>query len=1045
MAINSDIRDQAYQFFIEEAPELLQVIEANLLTLVQDKSTGKVHNLMRAAHSLKGGAASVELEGIATLAHRLETIFKALYNETLEIDLDLESQLLQAYDCLRLPLIEQITKNEFDAPQALALAEPIFALIEDRLGDALNQSENYIPSSAELGIDLNLYIFEIDVQEGLEHLARVIASPQEYEVAAELQAQVEVFAGFAEILDQPAFTAIAQTALTALNTHHHSALKIAQLALNDFQAVREVVLSGIKNPPLLGQYPSIGLRELATVSFTPIEQLSEVDEQDLPSLEDIFGNTVISVDSDSEVDEQDLPSLEDIFGSTVISVDSDSDLPLSPQEFASENSDFIAVFADSITKPQTLAEAVGEIEQVFEQLPSVNELVIENSASSLPKTNLVATPPLLNNSATNLTDLPDHNQDEAATISNFSVRVDSERLGRMNNLVGELAINRNGLSLQNEQLQSAVRELLNRFVRVQDGVEQLQTLSNQMLAGSSNHGFSEVQHSKNQQPVDNSQFDSLELDRYGVLPSRLQGILEEMMQLEESVEDILLFATASDRTLVHQRKMLTQLRDELIWARMLPISEVLQRFPRILRNLSATYHKPVNLKLSGTRVLVDKAILEKLYDPLLHLLRNAFDHGIESSDLRRQKGKPEQGKIEIRAYHQGSQTILEITDDGGGLNLELIRIQALERGLVSAEQLADISNNQLSDLIFKPGFSTASQVSELSGRGVGLDVVRLQLQSLKGTVSVNSSPSVGTTFTLRLPLTLTIAKLLVCFAGSTALAIPSDSIEEIIIPKSHQLKQSGKQRFLLWREQLVPTYRLADFLSYTCPLRAASTSQALTAIPTPKDWELPLLILRQSQQYFALEVERLVTEKELTIKPFGSAIAPPRFTYGCTTLGDGRLIPVIDAAMLLESLVDSTIPSSPAVATTQFTDNWLKTPTVLVVDDAVALRRTLALSLERAGYRVLQAPDGREAIAQLKQSTVELVICDVEMPNMNGFEFLGARRQEAELSGIPVVMLTSRSNDKHRWLAMQLGATDYFTKPYLEREFLKAIKDIINS
>ena len=330
------------------------------------------------------------------------------------------------------------------------------------------------------------------------------------------------------------------------------------------------------------------------------------------------------------------------------------------------------------------------------------------------------------------------------------------------------------------------------------------------------------------------------------------------------------------------------------------------------------------------------------------------------------------------------------------------------------------------------------------GRGVGLDVVRLQLHSLKGTVCVNSSPGIGTTFTLRLPLTLTIAKLLVCFAGSTALAIPSDSIEEIIVPKAEQTKQSGRQRFVVWREQLIPTYRLADFLSYNCPLRAVSTSQALIAIPTPKNWELPILVIRQGQQYFALEVERLVTEQELTIKPFGGAIAPPPFTYGCTTLADGLLIPVIDAAMLLESLEHSTVQSSSGVTTTGVTESWLKTPTVLVVDDAVALRRTLALSLERAGYQVLQAPDGQEAIAQLKQSSVDLVICDVEMPNMNGFEFLGARRQEPELAHIPVVMLTSRSNDKHRWLAMQLGATDYFTKPYLEREFLKAVKDILN-
>ena len=243
MAINSDIRDSAYQFFIEEAPELLQSIEAGLLTLRHERNTAKVHNIMRSAHSLKGGAASVELEAIKTVAHRLENIFKALYNETIEIDTDLESQLLQAYDCLRLPLMEQIATGSFDAEEALALAEPIFAQIEERLGDALTQADNYIPSSSELGVDMALSIFEVDVQEGLEHLAHVVAHPSDYEVAGELRAQAEVFAGFAELLNQPGFGAIAKTTLAALDARPNRTLVIAQLALTDFQIGRQAVLA----------------------------------------------------------------------------------------------------------------------------------------------------------------------------------------------------------------------------------------------------------------------------------------------------------------------------------------------------------------------------------------------------------------------------------------------------------------------------------------------------------------------------------------------------------------------------------------------------------------------------------------------------------------------------------------------------------------------------------------------------------------------------------------------------------------------------------
>ncbi len=329
------------------------------------------------------------------------------------------------------------------------------------------------------------------------------------------------------------------------------------------------------------------------------------------------------------------------------------------------------------------------------------------------------------------------------------------------------------------------------------------------------------------------------------------------------------------------------------------------------------------------------------------------------------------------------------------------------------------------------------------------------MRSLKGTISVSSSPGSGTTFTLRLPLTLTIAKLLVCFIGSTAIAVPSDSIEELVIPKENQVKQSGIQRFLHWRGQLVPTHRLSDLLEYACPLSESSPSKVLVAVPSPEQWALPMLILRQEQKVFALEVDRLVTEQELVIKPFGSAIAPPSYAYGCTILGDGSLIPVIDGTTLLEFTegqtttplkvgldLDSEVERGASGVTVPI--RTTQAPTILIVDDAVALRQTLALTLERAGFRVLQARDGREAIEQLQQSTsVQLVICDIEMPNMNGFEFLSQRRQDSQLSQVPVAMLTSRSSNKHRWLAMQLGASGYFTKPYLEQEFLRAIKDII--
>jgi chemotaxis family two-component system sensor histidine kinase/response regulator PixL len=321
-------------------------------------------------------------------------------------------------------------------------------------------------------------------------------------------------------------------------------------------------------------------------------------------------------------------------------------------------------------------------------------------------------------------------------------------------------------------------------------------------------------------------------------------------------------------------------------------------------------------------------------------------------------------------------------------------------------------------------------------------------------VNVISTPGKGTIFSLRLPLTLTIAKLLVCTvhpdgdrSRATAVALPSDAIEEIIIPRDDRIKLSGERRFCYFDDRIVPIYRLASLLEYRCTLPETEARKSLTAtVPSPDDWSLPLLILRRGQQLFALEVDRLVTEQELVIKPFGNVITPPPYTYGCTILGDGTLIPVVNGSILLEYHEDASSPSAVGIPSKTIEPVATPTiPTILIVDDSAALRRTLALTLQKAGYRVLQAKDGREALERLEQTKgVQLVICDVEMPNMNGFEFLGQRRKSSELLEIPVAMLTSRGSDKHRQLATHLGASAYFTKPYIEQQFLLAIRDLMS-
>ncbi len=1170
-----DTTDQAYSFFCEEAPELLQTIEDGLLTIKEDRTIAKVHEIMRAAHSIKGGAASVGLEAIKMIAHKLEDVFKCFYNPEIEIDTDLESCLLDGYDCLRNPLMTQIQTGSYNAQEALNNTVELWQKFDQKLGSTLERADDYMPSSSELGVDIVASMFEIDVEQELERLRQVLVQEIDNSlIIGEIRATLEVFSGFGEMLNLPGFAEIANCGLMAIEQNPAQASEILNLIIQDAAKARITVLNGDRQR---GGEPSQALTRLAKSAISDdifdimeteqrdnleqeispeeeserlndvfdnsegineliiesslIEQIAEIET---PTLEDIFGLPIDSqqlneiqngLKDNQQWEDLETPTLEEIFASdspqNQIEIDSESDeiLTETTQEITQTdnenpptleevfNSDDFNLLEQDIS---TLEETQPSLEEVFnsdnfnlleeeistpeETHPSLEEVFGENILSEIQSSeNQNETENIKNNNfhtaqsiseifqelpkIQNLTELKttiakpkkqEKNLIQKITPNtaktNLTVRVDLDRLERMNNFIGELSINRNSLSLQNDKLQNSVKELLTRFVRFNKMATNLREMSDKMLIAPEKFGFS---HKTNIEPHNLSEieninshsggFDSLEMDSYGSLYSVIQSLIEDMIQLEEAVDDITLFAKQTGRSVEDQRQMVNNIRAELMWARMLPLGEVLNRFPRVLRDLCVKYKKQVNLKLTGTDVLVDKAALEKLYDPLVHLLRNAFDHGIETPETRKKQGKSPEGIIEVKAYHQGNQTVIEIRDDGQGIDIEKISAKAIDKGMITAEQLAVSNKGNLLDYIFEPGFSTAEKITDISGRGVGLDIVRSQLRSLKGSISVESASKKGTTFTLKLPLTLTIDKLLILLSGTNFFAFPSDNIEELLVPANSDLKINGGKRFLYYDNQVIPIYKLIDLLHYNCHIGESIAMKTIDLLPVPDDWNNPVILLRQGQQLFALEVDRLVSEQELVIKPFGNTLSAPSYTYGCTILGDGSLIPVLNGSVLLEKffatsqpIVSSTI-SSMRIGETSNKRNKTETRnpyqvfTVLVIDDSAAMRRTLALSLEKAGYRVLQARDGKEGIDQLlNSSNINLVICDIEMPNMNGFEFLGQRRRYPEIIQIPVAMLTSRSNDKHRKLATHLGADAYFTKPYIEQKFLTSIKTMIH-
>jgi two-component system, chemotaxis family, sensor histidine kinase and response regulator PixL len=1060
--LEPDLRDRVYQMFLLEVPGLLETIETELVTLGIDRTATKVHNLLRAAHSIKGCAASLGLEEIRDLAHQFEAIFRVLNHPELPFDRPLEKLLFELYDCLFKLINCEIDRVPLP-PGVGTKTQIVLANLDESIGHFVIAGAN-IPPGANLGIDMTRAIFEVDVAQSLIRLEGILVDPTAASTTVgEFRAQADVFTGVAELVTLPGFGKVAHATIAALDRHPDRAREICCFALADFNRGLAAVLAGdrVSGGSISPDFATLIASEPRLLDPVEINLAPTANErvEDLFDLEEIFdspqerafrqrklavvGNLLVDDEFDLIADFLDLPI-------SVTMLDSNDE---SEAEFDFLLLDMISaprlpIFLSDMDVRFDLADIFEPTIEIHSRdrqaaLKAMAAAIAIDFDSLVPVTHqdLVSAGIVPIAKAVKPVRVEKSRKINTPKASQLSVRVAVDRLERMNNLVGELAIERHGLALHNEQLHETLKELRSKCENFQIVGERMRQIADKISIADLSISKPETVLSYAVENDLEQQFDPLELDRYGQLHGIAQETIEQLAQIEEQIEDLTLFSTQSDRQIDRQKQLLSHLRDDLMWSRMLPLGEILNRFPRTLHDLSIEYHKPCDLKITGAGVLVDKAAIEKLLDPLVHLLRNAFDHGIETPTIRQQQGKPERGSIEINAYHQGSQTVIEVRDDGRGIDMERVKAKGISLGLITAPDAATASVDRIFDLLFYPSFSTAARITELSGRGMGLDIVKAQIQAIKGTISISSEPRRGTTFTLRIPLTLTIAQLMVCQAGNAIYAFPADSIQRIIVPTAAEIQIQDSQRLLKWHHLTIPIYNLQDLLPYANPIAERIISQTLkVAVNNPLDWLPPILLIRTGERLVGLEIDRLIAEQELTIKPFGKSITPPSYSYGCTILGDGSILPVLDAHTLIRTVIDRPTPtlSQPPKSALEPIDS---SKLVLVVDDSITSRQSLCLSLEKYGYRTIQAKDGQVALQLLRQKTTEikLVICDVEMPNMNGFEFLNIRRQDPTLTHIPVVMLTSRSNTKHRQFAAHLGAIDYFIKPYLEADFMKAI------
>jgi len=474
----------------------------------------------------------------------------------------------------------------------------------------------------------------------------------------------------------------------------------------------------------------------------------------------------------------------------------------------------------------------------------------------------------------------------------------------------------------------------------------------------------------------------------------------------------------------------SEIQDKLMQLRMVPLATLATHLQRAVRVTARQRGKEAELVLEGEDVAFDKTMLEAMAEPLLHMLRNAVDHGIEAPEQRQALGKPPQGEIHLRAFREGSQIVLQMHDDGAGLDLQRLRATAVREDSLSEEDAARLTHEQLYALIFRPGLSTAQEVSEISGRGVGMDVVQTTVKRLKGQVSIDSTPGQGVTFTIRLPLTLAITRVFLVKANGQTFAIPFADVTQIVRLAPEAIASVDDTPVVSIAEQTVPVIRLSERL-------------CLPATPESPVRLLPMVVTQAGDRQVAFVVDQLLGGREVVVKPLGSHLRRVQGVIGCTVMGDGSVVLILNPRELARP-GHQHMTAQPAALTPQSTQSS-EVFEVLIVDDSFSVRQVVSNLIKSAGWHPVLARDGLEALDIMQRSAAPpaLILLDVEMPRMDGYELTSTLRAHAAYRDIPIVMLTSRAGEKHQHKAFEVGATEYLVKPYQDETLLNVIHQLM--
>ncbi len=613
------------------------------------------------------------------------------------------------------------------------------------------------------------------------------------------------------------------------------------------------------------------------------------------------------------------------------------------------------------------------------------------------------------------------------------LRIPSSQIESMTNTVAEMILRHERLLRQQQQLGQANKNLQSLVLQMIPLQEQVQTLYDELaIANPADKAVSESP---------NDDFDQLELDQYSSSHTTIQNLQEVLLRVRETRYDIDLSYRDFGEEIQYLRQDLDRLYTELTQSRLVPFKTMASRFLPQLKRLCQRHNKQIELVIEGEDVLIDQVILEQLQTSLNHLLINAFDHGIETSETRLQLGKPEIATIALSAVVSGNQVVICLKDDGDGINLNEVYARAVEKNICPIEiPIGKIPRQEILNFIFQPHFSTRNVVTDISGRGMGLDIVRSQVNRLRGNIQVETLQGQGTTFTIRLPLGLSLVALLICTINENLIAISASDVLDIFTHTEEIVHHKNNSSEITWRKQFIPLLYLKRALTYS-----QSTHESF-------DGKI-CLVLNCNNQPIAVVIDSIVEERQLILKPFDNSVAVPSYLTGCTVLGTGQVVPVLspdNLHILLQEDLRKQIKKASNKTNKKPNEinqevNQKSVKTILIAEDSIATRNMLELMLKQLDFEVIACRDGQEAVDTLTrlQGKITMVISDVEMPRMNGFNLLQAIRTHDHWYAIPVVILTSRTGDRHREKALSLGANKYLSKPIVVSELIKCLGEII--